>query len=83
MFLFYQLFFIYTIYNCTNVFTVIFMMRIISEKLMFFSASNNKMGLQDPSEIAEVSKMAQQVKEVLPDTPLSVIEKDLCKFFLD
>jgi hypothetical protein len=50
---------------------------------MFFSASNNKMGLQDPSEIAEVSKMAQQVKEVLPDTPLSVIEKDLCKFFLD
>jgi hypothetical protein len=59
------------------------MMRIISEKLMFFSASNNKMGLHDPSEIAEVSKMAQQVKEVLPDTPLSVIEKDLCKLFLD
>ena len=27
--------------------------------------------------------MAQQVKEVLPDTPLSVIEKDLCKLFLD
>ena len=50
---------------------------------MFFSASNNKMGLHDPSEIAEVSKMAQQVKEVLPDTPLSVIEKDLCKLFLD
>lgn len=42
-------------------------------------ASNNHNGLHDPSEIAEVSKMAQQVKEVLPDTPLSVIEKDLLK----
>ncbi|XP_052098638.1 lipid droplet-regulating VLDL assembly factor AUP1-like [Mytilus californianus] len=42
-------------------------------------ASSNKRTKPNPAELAEVSKMAQQVKEVLPDTPLSVIEKDLLK----
>ncbi|CAG2224362.1 AUP1 [Mytilus edulis] len=41
--------------------------------------SSNKKTKPNPAELAEVSKMAQQVK-VLPETPLSVIEKDLCKY---
>lgn len=38
--------------------------------------------MKQPSqeEALKVTRMAQQVKEVLPDTPLSVIEKDLCKY---
>lgn len=38
-------------------------------------AARPRTGAQDP----RVVLMAQQVKEVLPDVPLSVITRDLCK----
>lgn len=41
--------------------------------------SRNKKNHPNPEEVAELSRMAQQVKDVLPDTPLSVIENDLLK----